>query len=48
MISDTETGIKSLEENKEPKPTKRVVGGKEYTIHMPSDPAEDNMCDGCQ
>lgn len=34
------------EEEKEP--IKKVVNGKEYTIHMPSDPAEDNMCDGCQ
>lgn len=28
--------------------TTRVVDGKVYNIHMPSDPAEDNMCDGCQ
>lgn len=30
------------------KGNKRIINGKEYTIHMPSDPAEDNICDGCQ
>lgn len=29
-------------------PVKKVVDGKEYIIHMPSDPAEDNLCDSCQ
>lgn len=44
-------GICKQEDYKLPKDfniTKRVVGGKEYTIHMLSDPAEENMCDGCQ
>lgn len=27
---------------------KKIVNGKEYNIHMPSDPAEENVCDGCQ
>ncbi|OGZ67593.1 MAG: ribonucleoside-diphosphate reductase subunit alpha [Candidatus Staskawiczbacteria bacterium RIFCSPHIGHO2_02_FULL_34_9] len=26
----------------------KIVNGKVYKIHMPSDPAEDNLCDSCQ
>lgn len=26
---------------------KKVVDGKEYIILAPSDPAEENICDGC-
>lgn len=39
---------KNEEIKKEETTQKKVVDGKTYTIHMPSDPAEDNMCDGCQ
>lgn len=39
---------KNEEVKKEETTQKKVVDGKTYTIHMPSDPAEDNMCDGCQ
>lgn len=43
---------KNMENEKETKEEeevlKKVVNGKEYIIHMPSDPAEENICDGCQ
>ncbi len=59
IFSKVQTQLSPLQSNEgfsmksEPNPEnshyqEKIIDGKVYKIHMPTDPAEKNMCDGCQ
>lgn len=39
---------KPVQNNSDQHYQEKVIDGKVYKIHMPSDPMENNLCDGCQ
>jgi len=47
LLSRGETIAKSLGEVGSP-PTEKIIDGKAYKVHGPSDPQEQYICDSCQ